>query len=233
MRRLAALLPLVIAVALRAAEPPRLFLPPQEAPSVADAPCRVCRGTGKTAAEDRGVRTSTTGTTAFIVCCRTCDGIGRQIRPLSPAERAACQRTRRQRFDREQLAAGHVPVAGAYAERGATDALSPEDFARLAQRCPRPCKVCLGLGTEPCRKCKGRGKVIGRIRETNGEDAETEVTCPICDGTATQPCRRCEGGRLAPLCKKCGGTGVTTAKAGRDVPAHSKRCPSCKGEGRR
>ena len=171
--------------------------------------------------------------TVFIVTCRTCKGAGHHVRRLSPAERIERQRTQRQQFDREQLAAGHVPLAGAYTERSATDELSPEAFAHLAQRCPKPCKTCLGLGIEPCRKCKGTGQITERERDEDGEIVETEVNCPTCHGTATQPCRRCDGSRLAPLCKKCGGTGVVMGKAKNDLPAQLERCRSCKGEGRK
>ncbi len=223
----------LLAFALRAEEVAQLCLPPADAQPVADAPCLVCHGAGKTTAEDRGVQSSTTGKTPFVVTCRVCRGTGHHVRRLAPAERLERQRAQRQRFDREQLAAGHVPLAGAYAERGAADALAPEAFARLAQRCPKPCKACLGLGIEPCRKCKGLGKVTERERGDDSEAVETEANCPTCHGTATQPCRRCDGARLAPLCKKCGGTGATMGKAKKDLPARLERCRSCKGEGRK
>ncbi len=233
MKCLALGMALVLAMALNAEDSAPLFLPPADVQPVADAPCLICHGAGKTTAEDRGVRSSTTGKTVFIVTCRTCKGAGHHVRRLSPAERIERQRAQRQQFDREQLAAGHVPLAGAYTERSATDELSPEAFAHLAQRCPKPCKTCLGLGIEPCRKCKGTGQITERERDEDGEIVETEVNCPTCHGTATQPCRRCDGSRLAPLCKKCGGTGVVMGKAKNDLPAQLERCRSCKGEGRK
>lgn len=233
MKPLAALLPLMAALALHAMERPELFLPPPNVPPRADVPCLACNGSGKAPAKDRGVQTATTGRTRFVAQCRACKGEGHLVRDLLPEERLQRQRTQRQRFDREQLAAGHEPVAGGYVARGMAEGLLPDEFAQLAKTCPRPCKTCVGLGIAPCRKCKGTGKITERTRDDDGEVAETEVTCPTCRGAASQPCRRCQGEGLLPICKKCGGMGTALGKSRDNEPVPVERCRSCKGEGRR
>lgn len=233
MSRLAALLPLLAAFALHAQGLPELILPPPNVPARADLPCLACGGSGKAPVEDRGVQTSTTGRTRFLAKCHACKGEGHLVRDLLPDERLQRQRAQRQRFDREQLAAGHEPIAGGYVARGMAEGLPPDDFARLAKTCPRPCKTCFGLGIDPCRRCKGSGKTTERVRDDKGETLETEKPCATCRGTGSQPCRRCQGEGLLPLCKKCDGMGIAPGKSRNNEPVPVERCRSCKGEGRR
>lgn len=233
MRRLATLLSLMAVLMLHAQERLAFFFPPPNVPARADSPCSVCGGSGKAPAEDRGVRTATTGRTRFMAKCPACKGEGHLVRELLPEERLQRQRTQRQRFDREQLASGHEPVAGGYVAHGIAEGLPPDDFARLAKTCPRPCKTCLGLGIAPCRRCKGTGKITERVRNDKGETIESEILCPACRGSASQPCRRCQGEGLLPLCKKCNGMGTTLGKRRDNGPAPVERCRACRGEGRR
>jgi len=230
-----ATLALIAAPLALAAEPELVAPPPMVGPS-ADAPCLVCRGSGKEQTEDRGIRSETASKkTVFTLTCRTCSGRGRFTRPLRPDERIERQRTTWQTFTREQLALGRIPVGAAYAERGSTDALAPEDYARLAQRYPKRCAACFGLGFEPCRKCKGSGEILERPRDASAKAKPEEIAvgCPECSSTGKVPCKKCAGEGLAPLCKRCNGTGVADVKAKKNLPAHTERCKTCRGEGRR
>ncbi|MEG1788186.1 MAG: hypothetical protein RR268_03070 [Kiritimatiellia bacterium] len=224
---------------------PELYPPPPLCPLTAEAICLECKGSGKRAVADKGLRSATTGKVTFLVTCQFCHGAGHYVRNLLPNERLERQRQARQTYDRVQLAAGRIPLAAAYMDREAATALAPEAYARLAMRYPRTCIACWGLGSEPCRKCKGTGKIVERKRavvssrnessrnNVDEEPQEEVVVCPSCHGSAVQKCRKCAGDGLAPCCKKCKGTGVMMKKAKRDLPAHLERCSSCEGEGRK
>jgi hypothetical protein len=87
-------------------------------------------------------------------------------------------------------------LAFAYAEMG-------KELRRLDDKKVQPaCPVCAGTGFQPCRKCKGTGKVkkkkppelVTGIEGSSYKKGETvDVKCAFCKGTGGEPCRTCGG----------------------------------------
>ncbi len=238
------LLALLLPLALRAES--AFVAPPALVTSPTLAPCKTCGGEGKRWTDNPGIKTNTSyryadenkrlssaSSLRAQVTCNDCKGKGKLHRELSAEERLRLQRTRRQQFDQACLQKGLVPVGGGYMPREAADALDPTAYAAQALAHPKPCTTCLGLTTEPCRKCKGEGVITSRDTYSNNRHDVVTETCASCYGRGTQPCRRCDGEGFAKLCKKCQGTGTQMSRATKKKPATLERCRSCKGEGRR
>lgn len=216
------------ACAFAAPEVKSLELPPKGLPASKVDTCRTCGGSRKVVRAAQGVRLSKG--LPLLTVCQSCKGQGTCPRPLSAAEKLDFWRSRRQAYEREQLAAGLIPIGAAYAERAELAALSPEEYARLAHASPAPCKSCLGLTFTLCRRCKGSG--LGKpIKSAN--ESETPPPCEACKGSGEELCRTCQGEGLRPLCSRCSGTGVVDGRPKQGEAPFTERCRSCKGEGRR
>ncbi len=244
MRRAFFTLALLLPLALAAAD--EFVAPPDPIQSPTLAPCMTCGGTGKRWTDNPGIKTNTSyryadedkrlsgaKTLRAQVTCNDCKGKGRLVRPLTPQEQLRMQRAQRQTFDTQCLSQGLIPVGNGYMSREVADALSPEAYATLAHAHPKPCSTCLGLKTEPCRKCKGERFIKSRDHYNDGHEAIIEEPCPQCSARGTLPCRKCEGEGLLKLCKRCQGTGIQISRATKKTAAAPERCRSCKGEGRR
>lgn len=228
MRRLAllALLP-GLAFAQEANPPAGFYPPPPLAPRVLEGPCPDCGGGGKVESKyGPGIRNSRKGEeeAKVLMPCRRCRATGRCDRRAPFAERHALQQRLLIAYDRDHRAARRVPVGAGFMDAEAEAALSPEARADLAARFPKRCERCLGLGEDGCRKCDGSGEQL-----VSGE----RRPCEACASSGTHPCGKCKGSGLAKVCSRCDGRGTVEAKAKRGIPAHTERCRSCGGDGRR
>lgn len=218
-----------------AALPTGFYPPPANAPAQGEGLCPDCEGRGKREVAS-AIDSGENGTSLMRPCPR-CGGRGRCVRPLTPDERQNLQRRSLNAYEREQRAARRVPVGAGFMDLAAERALDPAARASLAARFPKRCRTCLGLGKDSCRKCKGLGKITRRerVEEKDGSSRYEEVreVCASCGGTGAQPCHRCDGSGLAKVCSRCNGLGTVEVEAKRDTPAHTERCRSCKGDGRR
>lgn len=167
----------------------------------------------------------------LLMVCPRCHGKGKSARATIAGEKIEAWRSTRQAFEREQLAAGLVPIGAAYADRAELAALSPEDYAHLAHTYPAYCKSCLGLKFTPCRRCKGTGQ--GKPAKEPASATALPPSCEACKGTGEEFCRTCQGSGLRPLCSRCSGTGVVDGRPKKGEEPFTERCRSCKGEGRR
>ncbi len=214
---------------------PGLVPPPDNVPLMGETVCPQCNGSGRVSAEDTGLRINSATSSANIKrFCPLCRARGRVTRKLTVTERLERQRQQRAAFDRAQLAAGLVPIAGGYAPRDHLAQLSPEAYAELARKAPRACKACAGLGQELCRGCRGLGGKTVSQKQEDGKKTQEKEICAKCSGSGALTCRACNGSGLLPLCKKCQGTGVVTARAIKgQTEGTLERCRACNGEGRR
>lgn len=167
----------------------------------------------------------------LLMVCPRCHGKGKSARATIAGEKIEAWRSTRQAFEREQLAAGLVPIGAAYADRAELAALSPEDYAHLAHTHPAYCKSCLGLKFTPCRRCKGTGQ--GKPAKEPASATALPPPCDVCKGTGEEFCRTCQGSGLRPFCSRCSGTGVVDGRPKKGEEPFTERCRSCKGEGRR
>lgn len=226
MKRLAllALLP-CLALAQEAGPPAGFYPPPPLVPRALEGACPDCGGSGKADSKyGSGITDSRGERERLRVPCRRCQSTGRCVRPAPLAERHALQQRLLVAYDREHRAARRMPVGAGFMEAKAEAALSPEARADLAARFPKRCDRCLGLGEDECRKCDGTGvRVVSEERRT----------CEGCGGSGALPCRKCKGSGLAKVCSRCDGRGTVEVKARREIPAHTARCRSCDGDGRR